>query len=715
LSKSALHIAANIEDERITLLNLEEDIIRCISSPRALHNPLFYSGLADLLQQKNLDDMLLSKVLVRLVFRLRHNKDLLLMLVSDSSLPWSATHGRLLSKTKMAGEIARYMYIPYPQKDVRKLLYKVVKVKKAEKLSTIRSHNEYLVERLTDITAYDITVLWSGKAVGIMAAMIKYHPASYTPEMVENCLELLYNLPEYSIYKFALITTIIDHIPNDMLTENTLIRLYSLADTRDSMYPIYIKLTKLLPYCRTDAIIKSIIEADNKRAMAIFLDLCVNPLESEIRLLLPACSKSTILLYSLSKSPYINWTNNLIALVLSFFTNDPETGNMKYFLENIKDKRVLDAADGVYKKLSETTTIPDVPATNDSCNTAEITGNTNFNIASPVTSSTATIRNVAGIVSGAFVAVDTKNKHWEKKVAEVVQNGLPISKPNISESCSIPLKIKTIQENLDAEYPNFKFVTKLLMGQLFSCLVRKVAICFQPLMLLGDAGIGKTSYAQHLSKLFGLHFKRIDMAGVTANFVLVGNNQGWSSGTPGLIAQTLLSGAAGSANPLFILDEVDKVGGNEGHDVGPALLALLEDQTARTFRDEFFAGVTFDLTQSTFFMTANRIDHMPDALLSRMLIADVPAPTMDEKISIVQRVYTKKLMAQDIFPKFVPTLSEELVVALCGDSLRTMDRDLTLSIANALFRAGITGKDTEIEILTEDLHTNTKKNGIGFR
>ncbi|MHB1631307.1 MAG: AAA family ATPase [Acidithiobacillus sp.] len=263
----------------------------------------------------------------------------------------------------------------------------------------------------------------------------------------------------------------------------------------------------------------------------------------------------------------------------------------------------------------------------------------------------------------------------------------------------------------DVDYPNFQEVTRLLMGQLLSCGVTERPIQFQPMLLLGDPGIGKTSYLHDLSTRLSLPCKRVDMTSTSAGWVLTGTHPTWSGGQPGAIAKMYLVDHPGVSNPVFILDEVDKSADDRRFPVTSALLPLLEKRTARSFQDEYLEGVFFDLTQSTFFLTANRIDTLSDALLSRMLVVDVPSPTLREKRVIAQRMYQRRIGDLGLAGRYEENLCPEIIDKICDGSLREVDRDLSLAITNAMLRM----EDGEtVSIGEEDFHDMVKKHGVGF-
>jgi ATP-dependent Lon protease len=167
----------------------------------------------------------------------------------------------------------------------------------------------------------------------------------------------------------------------------------------------------------------------------------------------------------------------------------------------------------------------------------------------------------------------------------------------------------------------------------------------------------------------------------------------------------------GVANPVFILDEIDKCSDSNQYPTSPALLSILEPITAKNFRDEYLDGITFDLTHSTFFMTANSITTLTDPLLSRLLVVDVPTPTHAEKCAIAQKMYVQRISDLGIHDRFKAELSPDFLNVVCKESLRTLQRDMFSAIDNALWH----NEDANSIVLSVvDIHENTVKNQIGF-
>ncbi|MHB1301761.1 MAG: AAA family ATPase, partial [Burkholderiales bacterium] len=144
------------------------------------------------------------------------------------------------------------------------------------------------------------------------------------------------------------------------------------------------------------------------------------------------------------------------------------------------------------------------------------------------------------------------------------------------------------EDGLDSLYesaPNFGEVIGDLRKQMALAVFGNEPVSFTPILLLGEPGLGKTHFAKCVSKVLGTHFEFISMSSLTAGWILSGASSQWNSAKPGKVAQSLVNGEF--ANPLVVLDEVDKCGGDSRYDPMGALYGLLERDTAEHFRDEF--------------------------------------------------------------------------------------------------------------------------------
>lgn len=146
---------------------------------------------------------------------------------------------------------------------------------------------------------------------------------------------------------------------------------------------------------------------------------------------------------------------------------------------------------------------------------------------------------------------------------------------------------------------------------------------FPPLLLVGPPGCGKTHLAQMLGNAVGQKMARIDMSARSAAFDISGVEFVWRSSSPGIPVRTLA--CSDHANPLIVLDEIDKSGTTSGGDPVEALLPLLQHDMARDFACPFLQG-SIDLSWISWIATANDLDRIPDPIKDRMKIFRVAAP-----------------------------------------------------------------------------------------
>ena len=217
------------------------------------------------------------------------------------------------------------------------------------------------------------------------------------------------------------------------------------------------------------------------------------------------------------------------------------------------------------------------------------------------------------------------------------------------------------------------------------------AVQFTPILLVGEPGLGKTYFAKKLAHALGTGFEFVSMNSLTAGWVLTGASAQWHNARPGKVAQTLIEGDF--ANPVVVLDEVDKVGGDHRYDPMGALYTLLERDTALSFKDEFI-DVDMDASHILWVATANDDTAIPDPILNRMNVYAIARPDADGSRRIALSVY-REILDQHRWP-FPPEPSPDLI-----DRLATIPpRDMRKLLLDAFGTARLAGRD---HLVAEDI------------
>jgi len=260
-------------------------------------------------------------------------------------------------------------------------------------------------------------------------------------------------------------------------------------------------------------------------------------------------------------------------------------------------------------------------------------------------------------------------------------------------------------EHLYDELPNFAEVLDDVKRQLALCQDSRDALEITPTLLLGPPGIGKTHFARQLSSLLGTGMGFVSMSSMTAGWVLSGASSQWKGARPGKVFETLVDGQY--ANPVMVVDEIDKTSAEQAYDPLGALYSLLEIDTAAAFTDEF-AEVAIDASQVIWIATANDEHAIPEPILNRMNVYQVEAPDHDAARGIALRLYQRIRASHDWGAHFEPEPGDAVLDQLARLAPREMRRAWVTAFGNARL-------DDRNRIELRDLPSPSSRRGpIGF-